>query len=73
VIAKRRTERGSGLGKLGWVVAVRTHASTVFVVFAFALSVAPTSTKHILNSVSPRLLEHLRTYGAVFLKRFLEE
>jgi hypothetical protein len=68
VIAKRRTEHGSGLGNFaGWSSAL-THGSTTFVVFAFALSVAPTFTKSIPQTrLLPRLLEH----RAVFLKRSL--
>jgi hypothetical protein len=54
VIAKRRTEHGSGLGNFaGWSSAL-THGSTTFVVFAFALSVAADiHEEHSSNSVAP--------------------
>jgi len=41
VIARRRMECGSGLGKLRWVVERTPHGCTIFVVLAFALSVEP--------------------------------
>jgi transposase len=53
VIARRRTEHASGLGKHRWVVE-RTHAWLHhFRCFQFASSVVPTFMKRSSNSVAP--------------------